>query len=315
MDKGEEASQLGKRGGNLFKRRQLVGILGVILGVVFLTVVLAGCGGLKGSEEAPSQDSSWEEEKGSASPDMDYSEGGERSYSPQDNYWQDKKIIYNAELTVYVNEFETAAEKLEAEVHRLRGYIADSRVYNYKEGVPSGSWTIRVPADKFYLMLDFLMEMGRWENKNIYTDDVTQQYIDLEARIRSLGEEEERLLEILDMAETVSEVLEVERELGRVRQEKESLQTQFDYLKQDVEYSSINVYMEEEVGQKQLTGSGLNNLGSRIYRSFLASLDFLLTVLGSLLVFLFGRAPILIIIALFVFLIYLFAKKYRHPSN
>jgi len=75
--------------------------------------------------------------------------------------------------------------------------------------------------------------------------DVTEEYIDLEARLRNLRRQEERLLEILDRAESVKDVLEVERELGRVRGEIERLEGRLRYLSNRVEFATITVELLE----------------------------------------------------------------------
>jgi archaellum component FlaC len=100
---------------------------------------------------------------------------------------------------------------------------------------------IRVPKDKFHAAIQEIESYGKVLNENVNSEDITQQYIDLKARLSNLQHQEKRLLEILELAKNVDEILAIEKELERVRGEIESLQGQINYLERNVEMSIISI--------------------------------------------------------------------------
>lgn len=86
---------------------------------------------------------------------------------------------------------------------------------------------------------------GKVLDESTTSEDVTQQYIDLKARLHNLQKQEQRLREILELTRTVDEILKVENELSRVRGEIDSLQGQINYLERNVEMSLISVRLVE----------------------------------------------------------------------
>ncbi|MFZ1806765.1 MAG: DUF4349 domain-containing protein, partial [Cyclobacteriaceae bacterium] len=102
--------------------------------------------------------------------------------------------------------------------------------------------TIRVPAEKFDALVQGLEKLAiKVESKDINTRDVTEEFIDIETRLKTKKELESRYLEILKQARNVEEVLSVERELGNVRSEIESMVGRLSYLKNKVSFSTLNV--------------------------------------------------------------------------
>ncbi len=105
--------------------------------------------------------------------------------------------------------------------------------------------TIRIPKDSFQLIVLEIGSYGELLDERTTSEDITEQYIDLKARLNNLQKQETRLYEILEMAKTVEEILEVEKELTRIRSEIERLQGQINYLERNVEMSLISVGLIE----------------------------------------------------------------------
>ncbi len=155
----------------------------------------------------------------------------------------ERMVIYTAQISIEVDDVQSAAYRIQSIAEGSGGFI--QRVSISGEERKSGFITIRVPQDKFYDVLRQIEEVGNVTNKEISGEDVTEKYIDLEARLKNVKREEERLLEILDKATDVNDILKVEKELMRVRETIETLEGQIRYLERRVEYSTISVYLEE----------------------------------------------------------------------
>lgn len=101
--------------------------------------------------------------------------------------------------------------------------------------------TIRVPQDQFFLGMERIEALGKVRSRNVGSEDVSAQFIDLEARLKSTLREEGSLLSLLERANTVTEVLTIERELSRVRSDIERFQGQLNFLERRVDLATINV--------------------------------------------------------------------------
>ncbi|MCB0490925.1 MAG: DUF4349 domain-containing protein [Cyclobacteriaceae bacterium] len=135
--------------------------------------------------------------------------------------------------------------KTKAEVDKI---IKELGAYSSSEGQDSYGQnlnyhqTIRVPAEKFDALIQGLEKLAvKVESKDINTRDVTEEFIDLETRLKTKKELETRYLEILKQARSVEDVLSVEREIGNVRSEIESMEGRLNYIKNKVSFSTLNV--------------------------------------------------------------------------
>ena len=156
----------------------------------------------------------------------------------------ERMIIYNAYISLETTDINSVLAKIRDLAENYGGYVAGSSRSTY--GVQAtADVTIRVPKDKFHAAVQEIEGYGKVLDERTTSEDVTEQYIDLKARLENLESQEKRLQEILDMAKTVEEVLEVERELERVRGEIERFQGQINYLERSVAMSVIAVTLIE----------------------------------------------------------------------
>ena len=157
---------------------------------------------------------------------------------------QERAVIYNAQLSLEANDIQGTLQKIRALAEGYGGYVASSSRSTYGSQARADI-AIRVPKDKFQAAIQQIESYGKVIDEGTTSEDITQQYIDLKARLNNMQRQEERLNEILDMAKTVDEILRVETELERVRGEIESLQGQINYLEGNVEMSLISVTLTE----------------------------------------------------------------------
>ncbi|MCZ7372153.1 MAG: DUF4349 domain-containing protein, partial [Candidatus Methanoperedens sp.] len=140
----------------------------------------------------------------------------------------------------------------------------------------------RIPQKNFYSAVEQIESLGTVRSKEIKGQDVTEEFIDTGARLGNLEKQENRLSEILKMANTVKDVLEVEHELERVRGEIERLTGRLNYLNQSVEMSTITVNAAEPV---PFTGEsrGITEALREAFRGFIESIRGLIIFTGFIL--------------------------------
>ena len=152
----------------------------------------------------------------------------------------ERQVISQASLTVEVEDVGTAITELRAFVESVGGFI--EHVSTTDGPQPGrGSATIRVPAEQFNHTIDRIEAFGEVLGQSLGQTDVTGDAIDLAAQLRSERSAEASLLKLLDRAVSVSDVLTVERELGRVRANVERLQGQLDFIERSVALATITV--------------------------------------------------------------------------
>jgi hypothetical protein len=206
--------------------------------------------------------------------------GAESSYATTDT---ERKIIQTASLNIEVEDFQARSDALLTIVERANGFISDSHSYVTDTGHRRGDITIRVPQEAFLSTIAEIEQLGTVESKRTSGEDVTEEYIDLQARLNNSERQETRLLEILDMAEDVEDVLEVERELERVRGDIERLTGRITYLDNRIELATISVSLYEP---EPLTHSwGLRDALRAAFEGFVAVILGLIIAIGYLLPF------------------------------
>lgn len=159
---------------------------------------------------------------------------------------QQRKIIFNARVQLVVDEFEGVPKAVRDLAKQHGGFIASSNIHG-SEGEPRrGDWTLRIPSQHFDTFLDGSKALGQVRSLNQDSQEVTAEFIDLEARARNLRAEEQRLHKHLDQStRSLKDILEVEREIARVRGEVERIEGRLNVLKDLTALSTVTLSIEE----------------------------------------------------------------------
>lgn len=200
---------------------------------------------------------------------------GEGTDAPSEN---PEKLIYSADVTIETTDFDESIDKLTSMLAEQGAYVQSSAMnsatyYGISSGNPgtrSAYYTIRVPADKFSTLMSSLTNLGNVPYSNTYTENVTSQYYDVQARLNNYQAQEKRLNELLEKANTVSDIIEIENKLTEVRYQIESLQSTLKNWDRKVSMSTINLSIDE-VGE--YTPVAKETFGSRLARAFRNGFD------------------------------------------
>ena len=151
-----------------------------------------------------------------------------------------RKVISIARVSIEVEAVEPSVGQIRAIAESVGGFVEQLSSSGGSEN-PRAELTVRVPQDQFEPALGRIEGLGDVESRNLGSEDVTEQFIDLSARLRSSKREEESLLALLERSSTVTEILTVERELARVRSDIERAQGQLNFLERRVDLATIHV--------------------------------------------------------------------------
>lgn len=157
----------------------------------------------------------------------------------------ERLIIRTGALSIVVKNVSDSVKAINSFASENQGFVVSSNIYKVGDS-PFAVVTIRIPSDIFDQGFSKMKELGDVESENTSGRDVTEEYVDLEARLKNLQLTESRLQDILNRTGTIPEVLEVERELKIVRGEIESMQGRMKYLQDSADMSSITVNLSTD---------------------------------------------------------------------
>ena len=168
--------------------------------------------------------------------------------SAEDVQRPDRAVIRTGTVAVEVADFEAAQSNLTATVQAYGGYVSDTRQDRREIGNRTwvrGEVVLRVPSEDFDALVDDARRLGEVQSVETNSRDVTDQLVDIEARLENLRAERDQLRALYDRANTTEDVLAVQRELSDVQQEIERLEATQQSLQDRVAFSTLRVRLEE----------------------------------------------------------------------
>ncbi len=266
------------------------------LAAVFPLVWLSGCAAQVSHDQA-------------AAPQVPSLAAAEQASQPPADPTAGQKIIYRATLGFQVNDFSVADTRIRKLVQSTGGFIAQ-----YREERPSGEqrgghWTLRIPVPQFERFVEEAGQLGVCERREITSTSVTEEFVDLEARLKNKQQLETRLLELVaKQTDEIKDVLTVETELGRVREEIERMQGRLRMLTDRVALTTVEIsaYERHEYRPPEATFAG------RIRDTWRNSLDQMRLLGEGIVLVVVALAPwfalVLLLLAPLVWLVRCFVK-------
>jgi hypothetical protein len=219
-----------------------------------------------------------------------------------------RKVIMSHALSLEVKSLSAALESLTRLAESNGGYIYESTLTSYDRNSYAGMVGIRVPVGKTSGVLGAIRSLGRVENERSNAEDITDDYVDMEARLKNAQASETRLKQMYQRAGTVKDVLEVEKELTRVRGDIEAFMAKkrnWDIL---VEMATIEVNLHEPTAAMPAA----HNFWGPIRSAFGSSLEGFANSLRVLIIFIGVIVPWLV---LFVPAWYLVARQVKRRRD
>ena len=317
--------------------------------------VLAGCGSSSTSYESAAPEAAYDsktannadiyDDSGEAAYSSDgdtYAAGDGESESSADNdksesttdvektVLESDKIVYTADISLSSKEFDkalaqikSAADKYGAIVQSENYYEGDTSWYtdgqDYRNGGSrSYSVSLRVPSKNYNAMLDSTGSMNAVvDSKNSTAENISQQYSDMQAEIKSLEAELVQLNGIMQQATRVQDVMDIQERITEVQTQLNQDRSDIDRMDTDVAYSYVNITLNEVSVYVEKPDSAEATFGEKLVKNFLQSLSEFAEFCRNLVIFLVRNWIKLIIFALIIILVIRFRKSYRkkHPKT
>ena len=225
---------------------------------------------------------------------------------------QERLVIKNADLSITVDDPDISIAEISALAEALGGHVVSSNTYQtYGSNgvrVPEGDVTIRVPSETLNKALEQIKAGAAEVNReNVSGEDVTDQYVDLQSRLKAKKAAEEKLLEIMEQADTTEDTLDVYAQLQQIQSDIEVLTGQINYYERSAAMSSIsvNVIASEKNQPIEIGGWELGETASEAVQDLI---DYIQGFTQFMIRFVIFTLPVLITLALPFYLVFLGAR-------
>jgi hypothetical protein len=214
-----------------------------------------------------------------------------------------QKIISDVQIEIQVEagKFETVFDQAIMLAGRYGGYLVSSNAYASGEDstMKSGTVAIRVPSTSFTQAMTDATKLGTLKNETLSTQDVTEEYVDLQARIKNSQAHVDALVTLLGQAKTIDEILRVQSVLTEAQQELEQLEGRMRFLDEHTSYSTITMTIYEKGTEPVVASTGWG-----VGTAFKDALHYLVRVFNGLIRGLGVLIPVLIVLAIIGFIVY-----------
>lgn len=272
-----------------------------------LMICLAGCGGesVNRMSDMKSQSSA------SASQGGEISEGGAETGAANSigdsAVRSNRKLIRTVNMNIETKEFDVLLDSIQEQVKALDGYIENMNTYNGSgysgyRGRRSAEMTVRIPAEQLDTFLNAITGISNVVRRSDNVEDITLTYVDLESHKKALETEHDRLLELLERAETLEDIITLESRLSDIRYQMESMEAQLRTYDNKVDYSTVCLDVDEV---EVLTPVQEKTTWERIGSGFVDSLKNIGDGLVEFMVLVLINLPYLILLAIVVTVIVL----------
>ena len=227
------------------------------------------------------------------------------------------KIIYSADAQIETFEYEKTVQGVYDLVANAGGFVESSGIsgsnyYNYSRGQKTyrtASFTLRIPSAQFKSVTSSLSDLGNVPYCNTYSENVTSQYYDVQSRITSYKTQETRLLEMLEIAESVEDLLAIQAQLAEVQYQIDYYQSRLTNYDRQINYSTLNLTVceveEYTAPPKPVEKSYWQKMGDGFKESLKDVGDFFC----DLFLWIISNLPALIVWAVVLCLAYLGVRK------
>lgn len=224
---------------------------------------------------------------------------------------ENRKIIRTAYLDAETTEFDETAAAIEKCVAEAGGYIA-SRSVSMRDG-QYGEYTCRIPADGYDAFLTAVSGSANITHREEGTEDVTEQYVDIEARLKSLEAQQERLYTLLETAGDLENLIAVQNQLTEVQYQLEAYAGKQRVLQNQVAYATVTVSLSEVVTYTPVEP----DFGARIQNAFFDMCSTVQNGAEQLVIFSVYLLPVfaLVLAAGIIALIFVLRAKRRHKRK
>jgi Domain of unknown function (DUF4349) len=196
-----------------------------------------------------------------------------------------QRVQRSAQITLEVanGSFEKSLDRVVNLMRGQGGYVSGSDAQADSGGrLRSGEVVFQIPADRFDATISGLRQLGTAQSIRITGTDVSTQYVDLQARLRNAEAQRDAMLALLQQAKSVSDVIQIQTQLGQITGQIEQLKGQIDYLDHTTAFATVAVTLREAAAATGVDEWGLRTAAAQALHNFVNGIGLMLEVLGAI---------------------------------
>ena len=291
----------------------------ILLLTALLLSILSGCGSKSYTASSPMENYEYADavaETMAASRDFALAVTAEESGSGAENTAdvlpENRKWVITMNIDTETEDLDGALDSLNRQIRELNGYVQEQNIRNgstYSSSrYRSASLTVRIPAEQLDIFTSSLTEFTNVVSSSRSAEDITLSYVDTETRITALETERDRLLELMEQAETMSDLLEIESRLTDVNYELERYGSRLRTMDNQVSYATIYLSVREV---KEYTPVAEQTLWEKISSGFLDSLKGLGNGIVNFFAWIVIKLPYLVVYGLILWGLGILFRRWR----
>ena len=316
-------------------KRKFLLVIGLALSLVMILAACSGSGGGIGSasegvsdglnysaNEKQSYDENqvydYDKATGVADGQVDDSQTKSNDETKTQDYLASQKLIYRSSVELETLEFTESVKTIKELINKYNGFVESDRKsdsandwyysdYTKSSGTLNETIVIRIPTDKYSEFLSSVEGVGKVISKEENVENITKQYNDTETNIESLKIQESRLLEMMEQAKTIEDMVYVETRLSEVQRQLKSYQSSLSEMDTDIQFSTITVTIREVVKYSPTVVE--ETFGERIKEAFDSSIESFVDFVQGLVIAIVYMWPFLILLGIIAIVIVIIVKS------
>lgn len=286
-------------------------ILRLILFVVVVAMLAACSSGYETSEGSRAVNDSAPREE--MKMDQDYGTTGSNTSDNHNRTVSNRMMIYNANLSLEVKDYHKIEAQIQEKVSTLGGYVLESSIYFSGKERINGNLVVKVPQKSFQSFINEVESASvKVHDRHVSGNDVTEEFVDLESRLRSKRVVEERLLSFMEKAEQTEDLLKISSDLGKVQEEIEQLLGRMNYLQTNVDFSTVTLHLTENLVTVGSIQDKDLNTWVKAKSLFMDSVNGMISLFSSMIILAIGLSPFIVPLGLIGMIIIFYVRKKRN---
>ncbi|WP_312095776.1 DUF4349 domain-containing protein [Niallia sp.] len=229
---------------------------------------------------------------------------------------KERMVIYNVNLSIQVKGYQQVEANIQSKATELGGYVVESSIYDSGSEYINGTIIVKIPQAQFQSYIKEVEKNSiKVTEKSVTGNDVTEEFVDLESRLKAKEAVEKRLLTLMDQADKTEDLLKISNDLATVQEEKEQILGRMKYLQNNVDYSTVTIQLQEELVKVDvIKDKDSLNTWQKAKSQFVSTVNGVISFLSGVVVFVIGLSPIIIPLVIVLIIWFIYRKK-RKPQE
>lgn len=227
----------------------------------------------------------------------------------------DRQIAYKATITIDINNYWKSRDLLERLTKEVQGYLVNSTERQKQQRLQTGTFTYRIPQKNFQNFINKLKAAsfdGEIRQVSIHGEDVTEEMVDLHARLKAKKATEKRLFDLMKKATDSASLIQISQQLDNVQVEIEQIEGRLKYLQNRIDYAEVVITLTQS---EIVTAPDDSSMLQKMKETFMKSTKGTINIGKNLLIFLVGLIPVLIFLSIIGAPVYFLVRRWRRKKK